>query len=29
MDEEIFYMRRYGIKWNGPREPIATEMADG
>lgn len=20
---------RYGIKWNGPREPIATPMEDG
>jgi len=20
---------RYGVKWNGPTEPIATEMPDG
>lgn len=22
-------LRRYGIKWNGPESPIATEMKDG
>jgi len=22
-------MLRFGIRWNGPREPIATEMPDG
>jgi hypothetical protein len=22
-------MPRYGIQWNGPKDPIATEMVDG
>ena len=22
-------LTRYGIRWNGPRQPIATPMADG